>query len=207
MNRDAAALCDIAHHQIPRHRLAALRVAYHEPVHALDLDPAPEAEPLDHAAEGGRLGRLQVVGRKVRVQSAHHRPERDVTATQRGLQLLGGPDRQIGGRARQPGLVGRVEAPAAHLACQDLLSQIEALLVLFLTDPLPDLVAGAGSLHVRQPVPRRLGLRTGHDFHGVAVLERAMQGRDPAVDARALAVLADLRVYRKGEVNRRRALG
>src|SRR2546422_5386766 len=77
---------------------------------------------------------------------------------------------------------------------------------LFLADPLPDLVAGAPRLDVGEPVTRRLGLLARHNLHRVAVLERAVQRRDAAVDTSPLAVLPDLRVHREGEVDRGRPL-
>ncbi len=76
-------------------------------------------------------------------------------------------------------------------------------------DPLPDLVPGPGGLHVGEPVAGRLSLGARHHLHRVAVLavlERTVQRRDAAVDARPLTVLADLRVHREREVDRRRAL-
>src|SRR2546427_9503275 len=48
MDRDAAPLGDVAHDAVPRHRLAALRVADHQPVHALDLAPAAEPQALQY---------------------------------------------------------------------------------------------------------------------------------------------------------------
>src|SRR2546422_3156807 len=76
--------------------------------------------------------------------------------------------------------------------------------MLLLADPLPDLMAGPGRLHVCEPVARGFRLLARHDLDRVAVLEGAVQRRDPAVDASALAVLADLGVHGEGEVDRRR---
>src|SRR6267154_1377621 len=96
---------------------------------------------------------------------------------------------------------------AAHFPREDFLPELETLLVLLPADPLPDLVAGPRRLHVGEPVAGRLGLGAGHHLHGIAVLERTVQRRDAAVDARALAVLADLRMHREREVDRRRSFG
>src|SRR5216110_3984104 len=65
------------------------------------------------------------------------------------------------------------------------LAELQALLVLLAADPLPDLVARPGGLHVGQPVAGRLGLRAGHHLHRVAGFQRAVQRRDAAVDARS----------------------
>jgi hypothetical protein len=42
MNRDASPLRDVADHGVAGHRLAALGVADHQPVHALNADAPPE---------------------------------------------------------------------------------------------------------------------------------------------------------------------
>src|SRR3989454_7844802 len=143
VDRDTAALGDVSHHQVARHRLAALSVPHHQPVHPLDLDAPSQADALHHAAEGGRLGRLELLGRQIGVQRPHHRPERDVAPPERRLELLRRPDRQIGRGALQPRRVRQREATTPHLAREDLLPELEAFLVLLATDPLPDLVAGA----------------------------------------------------------------
>src|SRR2546425_191630 len=66
---------------------------------------------------------------------------------------------------------------------------------------------GLGGLQGGEPVARRLRLRARQDLDGVAVLQGPVQRGDAPVDARALAVLAHLRVHREGEVEGRRALG
>src|SRR6266436_1685824 len=203
---DTAALGDVSHHQVARHRLAALSIPHHQPVHPLDLDAASQADALHHAAEGRRLWRLELLGGQVGVERAHHGPERDVAPPERGLELLRRPDGQVGRGALQPRGVRRGEAAAPHFPREDFLPELETLLVLLPADPLPDLVAGPRRLHVGGPVAGRVGLGAGH-HHGIAVLERTVQRRDAAVDARALAVLADLRMHREREVDRRRSFG
>src|SRR5207244_10673118 len=96
--------------------------------------------------------------------------------------------------------------PPPRLPREHLLAELQALLVLLAADPLPDLVARPGGLHVGQPVAGRLGLRTSHHLHRVAVFQRAVQRRDAAVDAGALTVLADFRMHRKREVYWGRAI-
>ena len=84
---------------------------------------------------------------------------------------------------------------------EDLTAQGDAALVLLHLDPLADLVPGAGGLHVGEPVARRLRLRAGQDFDRVAVFQGPVQRGDPAVDARAVAVLAHLGVHRESEID------
>src|SRR5690349_9034398 len=140
MDRDAPTLGDVAHDGVAGYGLAALRVADHQAVDALNLDAATETQPLDDASEGRGLGRLQLVGRKIGIQRPHHRPERDVASPNRGLELLGAPDRERGRGGAQAGVVRGIEPPPAHFAREDLLAELEALLELFLANPLPDLV-------------------------------------------------------------------
>src|SRR6267142_1375726 len=90
-------------------------------------------------------------------------------------QLLGGLRQLLGSR--------RIEAPAPDLATEDFPAERHTALLLFLLDPLADLLPRPPGLHVRQPIPRRLGLRGGQNFDRVAVAQRPMQRRDAAVDA------------------------
>src|SRR5260370_1067794 len=67
-----------------------------------------------------------------------------------------------GERLRSPGqLVGRrgIEPPPPDLARQNFAAERDAALLLFLLDPLADLLTRPTCLHVRQPVARGLGLR------------------------------------------------
>src|SRR5207247_25828 len=132
---------------------------------------------------------------EVRVERPHHRAEGDVAAPQGGLELLRVAHRQRGRGASQLLLRRGLEAAPPHLARQDLLAELEALLVLLLLDPLSDLVAGTGGLHVGKPVARRLRLRARQGLAGVAVLPGAVQRGDAPVDARALAVPAPPRAH------------
>src|SRR2546426_817322 len=133
--------------------------------------------------------------------------ERQVAPPPPRRELLGRADREHSGRLRVLLRRGGGEAAAADLPVQDLAAQRDAALVLLQLDPLPDLVARTRRLHVGQPVARRLGDRAGEDLHRVAVVQRPVQRGDAAVDAGAVAVLADLGVDREGEVDGRGAFG
>src|SRR5204863_6129729 len=78
------------------------------------------------------------------------------------------------------------------------------VLARLLLEPLLDLVARARRLDQRQPVARRAALAlAGEDLDDVAALELVVERDDLAVDARADAAMADLRVDLVGEVERR----
>src|SRR2546426_7200007 len=154
MDRDAAPLGDVAHDAVAGNGLATLRVADHQPIHALDLDPAAEPQTLHDAPERGGLGRLQVLRGQVGVQRPHDLPNGDVAPPQRGQELLAGPHGQGRGSAGEARVVGGRESPPPHLALQDLAAQLEAALVLLLLHPLADLVAGARPVRLGGPGAR-----------------------------------------------------
>src|SRR5258708_19955599 len=155
MDRDTAALGDVPDDQVARHRLAALRVPHHQPVYALDLDAAAEPEPLDDPAERRRLGRLELLGWQFGVQRPHHGSERDVTPSQRGLQLLRRPDGEVDRGALQPCGVRRGQTAPPHLPREDLLPELEPLLLLPPPDPLPVLFPAPAAFPASPPTPRR----------------------------------------------------
>ena len=76
-----------------------------------------------------------------------------------------------------------------------------------LTEIRPNLRTRFPAARDLEPVTRRNALRRGNDFDDLAVLQIVAHRNYPVVDHRSDASRADLRVYRKGEVNRRRSLG
>src|SRR5690606_2265874 len=93
-----------------------------------------------------------------------------------------------------------------QLAVEHLATQARGGALLLLPDPLADLVARPAGAHVREPVAA--GSRAGgrDDLHRIGVAQLPRERRDPPVHPRALAVDADLGVYREGEVDRSRPL-
>jgi len=140
VDRDAASLGDVANHQVPGHRLAALRIPHHQPVHALDLDAAAEPQPLDHATERRRLGRLQVFGREVGYSARIMVPSAMSPRPSAACSCSAVPTESSVAALEALGIRG-LEAPSPHLPREDLLAELQALLVLLAADPLPDLVA------------------------------------------------------------------
>ena len=203
MDRDAAALGDVADHRVARHRLAALGVAHHQPVHALDLDAATQPDPVDHPAEDRGLGLLELVGGQIGIERPDDLPDRDVAPADRDLEARGRRPARASRPPGQPGVVGRIEPAPPDLARQDLLAQREADLLFLVVDPLLDLVPGPGGADVAQPVAARLGGGAGEDLDRIAALELPVQRRDPAVDLGALALETDLGVHVEREVDRR----
>ena len=102
MDRDAPTLRHVAHDRIAGHRLAALRVADHQSVDALDLDAAAEPDSIDDAAEDGRLGLLDLVAGEVGIERADHLPDGDVAPAHRDLESPAVGERERHGRAREP---------------------------------------------------------------------------------------------------------
>ena len=96
------------------------------------------------------------------------------------------------GRFLQLSVVGRIQPAPAYLAGQNLLTQRETHLLLFMADPLLDLVSRPRRVHVAQPVPAGSRAVAGQDFYGVAITKLAMERRDPAVDLGTLAAQPDL---------------
>src|SRR5258708_3517587 len=86
----------------------------------------------------------------------------------------------------------------AHDLGDLVLARLDGRLAALLGEPLADLVARAGALDEREPVPARPGfLRLGgEDLYGVAVVQGVVQRDEAAVDPRADRTVADLRVDR-----------
>src|SRR5256712_11792100 len=99
--------------------------------------------------------------------------------------LLRRPDGELRRSALEALGIRGLDAPPPHLPREDLLAELQALLVLLAPDPLPDLAAPPGGLPEGQPLAGRLGLRAGHHLLRVAVFQRAVQGRDSAVQSGA----------------------
>ena len=208
VDRDAPALRHVADHRIARHRLAALGVAHHQPVDALDLDAPAQPDPVDDAAEDRRLGLLDLVAGEVGIERADHLADGDVAPAHRDLEAPAVGEGQRHRRARRAasssgGSSRRRRTSRARIS----LPEREADRLFLVVDPLPDLVPRAGGAHVASQ--SRLGLAdgAGEDLDRVAVLELAVQRRDAPVDLGALAVQPDLGVHVEREVDRRRALG
>ena len=139
-------------------------------------------------------------------------PGRHVVLADRGVerrdvlvaQLVGQRGHRVGGdEALQR------QAGAARLAGDRLLAGLDRLLAPLLGEPLLDLLLGPRRGDELQPVargPGALGLR-GEDLDDLAVLELALERDEPAVDAAADALVADLGVHGVGEVDRRRPAG
>ena len=94
---------------------------------------------------------------------------------------------------------------AGQVALQDLLADRDRALALLPLDVRPDARLGARRLHQLEPVLRRRLVRGGDDLDRVAALQLVAQRHELAVDARAGAVPADLRVDAVREVDHRRA--
>src|SRR5258705_6635011 len=108
----------------------------------------------------------------------------------------------------EKGWILRLREPAAlHLAVENLAAKLDRRRVLLNAETLTDLVPRAASPDVGEPIPAWLGRGRRDDLDGLGVLELAGETRDPAVDARALAVQSDFGVDSESEVDRRRALG
>ena len=210
MDAHAAAARDVADHRVARHRLAALGVAHHQPVDALDAHALRRAahaidEPLERPSASAALRRSSDVRDRARFSTCATLTSPCPIDAIRWLRVG-----QVE-RLRRRLELRRRRASAAGAACTSR-SRISRpsfadVCVLLVPQPLPDLVPRAPRAHVRQPVAARLRaygdvmISTVSEF-----LSCARERRDPPVDLRARAVQPDLGVHREREVDRRRAL-
>ena len=99
------------------------------------------------------------------------------------------------------------DATATDLAGDEVLPALESLLAALLGKPLPDRALGTAGDHELLPVQARsrVGVLGGEDLHHLAVLQRALEGDELAVDPGADAAVADLGVDGVGEVHGGRA--
>jgi hypothetical protein len=52
----------------------------------LDLDPAPQPDPVDDPPKDRRLGLLHLVARDIRIEGADHLPDRHITSPNGDLE-------------------------------------------------------------------------------------------------------------------------
>src|SRR5687768_13047885 len=84
----AAPTRHVARHAVPGNGLAALGVADHEPVNALDAHAAGDApDAIDQTLDDVRLRRLLVRGVDVRKERLEHARDIDVPLPQRGVEV------------------------------------------------------------------------------------------------------------------------
>src|SRR5262245_38818951 len=195
---DALAARDEAADRIRRHRLAAARELGHQALHAAD----------DEDALLRRLGFLLDLLRLRRFLLAAHcglkLPQVDLFLGDGGKQLVRLPETEPGRERFQVG--GRLLP--AQLLLDDRTAGSQRLHRILRVEPLADL--GASALALREaafgvePVPRRPAALRRDDLDALAVGERRVERDDLAVDARAAAAMAQIRVQRVGEVDRRR---
>src|SRR5207249_1939549 len=101
----------------------------------------------------------------------HHLADRHVATAHGDLEPTPVGERKRFGRPGEPGIVGRLEAPALHLSGKDFLAEREADRLLLVIDPLLDLMACAGRANMAQPVATRFGTRAGENLHRIAAFE------------------------------------
>ncbi len=138
-----------------------------------------------------------------------HHLDRRLAQPQRDVELVGLPEAHLLDDLQEQRRAGHPLARQARFA-QALLERLAALVLGVLAplaaEELADLRARLGGLDEVQPVARRRarGLR-GEDLDEVPRLERVGERHDAAVDLRADAAVADVRVDVVGEVEGRRA--
>ncbi len=99
------------------------------------------------------------------------------------------------------------DAVLAGFLFDQLAADFDGALALVDLQPVLDLLAGAPRLDEAQPVAAGMMSGLGEDFDDVAGVELVIQRHDAAVDLRAHAGVAHLRVNGVGEVHRRRLAG
>ena len=211
MDRDPLAQRDVADDLVARNRRAALREADEHVLDAFDVDP--ELGAPDCLRRARRLERDGVLFRDLRrLQPLDDLVDdlirRELSGAEREVEVLRLLEARLSDHLGEHGGAG--DLPVRQLLLlQRLLEGLAALLLGVLArlagEPLPDLVPRARGLRERQPVARRAApaLRR-QDLDEVAALQRVVERHDPAVDACADGLVADVRVHRVGEVDRRR---
>ena len=98
MDGNAPPFSDVSHHGVTRHRLAALGVADHEAVDAVNFDSASKADPVNDPTEAGRLGRPKLLGRLLREHRLNDLSGRRVAPSQDLIHGVHRADGQARGR-------------------------------------------------------------------------------------------------------------
>ena len=98
------------------------------------------------------------------------------------------------------------KSTALHFTRKYFPSKLARSVLLFDSQPLPDLVTRATGANMLKPVTTGLLSRIGDDLDRVRVLELPRQSRLPAVDPRAARVQPDFSVHRERKVDRSCAL-
>ena len=169
----------------------------------------------------GRLARDQVLGgarllrRLAGLQAREHLVDDDLRgdlrAAERDVEVVGLAEAHLADHVRQQRRARellRRQAGLVEVLLEQLAARVLGVLARLGLEPRLDLVARAGGLDDRQPVARRAALALGgQDLHDVARLQLVVQRHDLAVDLRADAAVADVRVDLVGEVQRRRPGG
>ena len=168
------------------------------------------------AREGEILGdRRLVVGGLALLEPLEHlvddRLGGDLRAAERDVEVVGLPEAHLAdhvGEQRRADDLLRRQPGLLEVLVQQLAAGVLGVLARLGLEPGADLVARAGRLDDRQPVARRAALALGGEhLDDVAGLQLVVQRHDLAVDLRADAAVADVRVDLVGEVERRRAGG
>ena len=146
VNAHAASTRDVSRDRIARHGLAALRVADHEPVHALNLHALRAADAIDEALHERRLRSLSF--RRIREEMPDREADAHV-ALPDGRVQLGLVAQREGGRGGVEALVvGPAQATPLELPVEDILAELHRRGLLLVSQPLPDLVARPACTHV-----------------------------------------------------------
>src|SRR2546423_13434552 len=87
----------------------------------------------------------------------------------------------------------------AGFLLKQLPTDLDRFRALLISHPMTHAISRARSHHEVQPVARRMRIRAANNFNYVAVLKLGTERHHPAVDARAGAGVADLRVDHEGK--------
>ncbi len=134
------------------------------------------------------------------------RAQVDLGARHGGKEFVDPGVARLGGHRLE---LERGHAGARELALDDGAAVGDRLLDLLRLEPLPHLGPRAVAVHVAElgiePVARRAALLHRDDLDPLPAREHVVERHHRAVDARAAAAVAQARVHRIGEIDRRRA--
>src|SRR5438046_2966979 len=198
---------DEAHDLVAGERVTALREADEQVVHAADADALVALRARRRRRRLGPLRRLEEGAGYQLVQELVHRA---LAVAERRQKVVAGRVAEVGRRLLDllPAEQGRrIEPVLLGLTLEELSAQLDRARALLDLEPLVDLRPGARGLDDLEPVAARMLARRRDDLDDVPLAERVAQRHELAVHLRADAVLADLRVDRVGEVDRRGTLG
>src|SRR5437762_2651035 len=149
MDAHAATARHVADHGIARHGLAALRVAHHEPVHALHAHALRTAHAVDESLERRRFGRLDLLGLRIDLlQGLRHA---DVALADRREQMGWAGEREPFRGLLELRFGHAIEPAALDFAFENLLPELFGRRLGLALEHLPDLVPRAPGADVRQP--------------------------------------------------------